>query len=303
MIDFTDLPKKNKAYAGANGNKLSVIYNCEQYMLKFPPVPKTNKEMSYTNSCVSEYIGSHIFNMVGIPAQETLLGTYKIKGKEKIVVACKDFTSIGITLQDFASLKNQVIDSDSNGYGTVLDDLIYTMENQTALDVIELKTHFWDMFIIDALIGNFDRHNGNWGFLYNAQTDELKLAPVFDCGSCLYPQADDEMIKKILGNQSELEARIYVFPQSAIHDDGKKVNYFDYISSLKNPDCNKALKRMAKRIDIDKMCSMINDIECLTDLQKDFYCKMLAERKTRIIDYPLQQLKKKERADRNKAAR
>ncbi len=25
-IDFTDLPKRNKAYAGANGNKISVIY-------------------------------------------------------------------------------------------------------------------------------------------------------------------------------------------------------------------------------------------------------------------------------------
>lgn len=41
-IDFTNLQKRNKAYAGANGSKISVIYDGEQYMLKFPPVPKRN---------------------------------------------------------------------------------------------------------------------------------------------------------------------------------------------------------------------------------------------------------------------
>ena len=105
MIDFTNLPKRNKTYAGANGSKISVIYNDEQYMLKFPALPTKNNEISYTNGCISEYIGCHIFESVDIPVQKTLLGTYKVKGKEKIVVACKDFTSPGIVLQDFASLK------------------------------------------------------------------------------------------------------------------------------------------------------------------------------------------------------
>ena len=39
MIDFTDLPLRQKCYAGANGSKLSVLYNGEQYMLKFPSNP------------------------------------------------------------------------------------------------------------------------------------------------------------------------------------------------------------------------------------------------------------------------
>ncbi|HCB94978.1 MAG TPA: protein kinase, partial [Ruminococcus sp.] len=61
-------------------------------MLKFPPLPTINKEMSYTNSCISEYIGCKIFDSVGIPVQETVIGTYTSNGREKIVVACKDFT-------------------------------------------------------------------------------------------------------------------------------------------------------------------------------------------------------------------
>ncbi|MBR5514252.1 MAG: hypothetical protein IKV85_09775 [Ruminococcus sp.] len=37
-IDFTTCQRvPGKAYNGANGKKIAVIYNNEQYMLKFPP--------------------------------------------------------------------------------------------------------------------------------------------------------------------------------------------------------------------------------------------------------------------------
>ena len=142
MIDFTNLPVRNKTYAGANGSKISVLYNNELYMLKFPAAPSINKNMSYANGCISEYLGSHIFAIVGIPVQETLLGTYTKNGKEKIVVACKDFTSGGLVLQDFASLKNTIIDSVHNGYGTELSDIIKTLEEQRAMDPQQLKDRF-----------------------------------------------------------------------------------------------------------------------------------------------------------------
>lgn len=287
MIDFTSSERKNKTYAGANGSKISVMYNGEQYMLKFPPSAKRNTKLSYINSCISEYIGSHIFNILGIPTQETLLGTYKVKGKEKIVVACKDFTSVGIVLQDFASLKNQMIDSERNGYGTELEDVLYTIDNQTAIDRNELLEHFWNLFIVDAFIGNFDRHNGNWGFLYNTQTDEMTIAPVYDCGSCLYPQASEEIMEKVLANKSEIESRVFVFPTSVIQLNGRKINYFDFISSLKNKDCNAALKRILSRIDMSKIAQMIDDIPCISEVQKQFYVTMLKRRKEKILDYSL----------------
>ena len=39
------------------GNKISVVYNAEQYMLKFLPYPMKNQDMSYSKSCISEYLG------------------------------------------------------------------------------------------------------------------------------------------------------------------------------------------------------------------------------------------------------
>ena len=293
MIDFTNLPIRNKTYAGANGSKISIIYNDELYMLKFPAVPKINKEMSYANSCISEYIGCHIFESVGIPVQKTILGTYTANNKTKVVVACKDFTSGGLVLQDFASLKNTIIDSAHNGYGTELSDIEMTLSEQTAIDPQILTEWFWDMFIVDALIGNWDRHNGNWGFLYNTITDEVSLAPVYDCGSCLFPQADEEIMHSILYNPAELEMRIFERPLSGIKINGQKLQYFKFISSLENKNCNKALKRILPKISIEKIYEIVDETPFISDLQKNFYKTLLRERKDRILDFSYNKLLKR----------
>lgn len=290
MIDFTNLPVRNKTYAGANGSKISVLYNNELYMLKFPAVPAINKEMSYANGCISEYLGCHIFESVGIPVQKTLLGTYTINGKEKIVVACKDFTTNGLVLQDFASLKNTIIDSAHNGYGTELSDIEKTLEEQTAIEPQKLIEWFWDMFIVDALIGNWDRHNGNWGFLYNTETDEISLAPIYDCGSCLFPQADEEIMKKTLEDPAEREIRVFERPLSSIKTNGQKIQYFKFISSLENSSCNKALERILPKINMDKINKVIDETPFISELQKEFYKTMLRERKERILDFSYQKL-------------
>lgn len=297
MIDFTDLPVKNKTYTGANGSKICVVYEGEAYMLKFPAAPSRNRKMSYANGCVSEYIGCHIFESVGIPVQKTLLGTYTKNGKEKVVVACKDFTSTGIVLQDFASLKNTIIDSEHNGYGTELSDIMQAMEEQTAVDPYELKEWFWNIFIVDALIGNWDRHNGNWGFLYNTETDKMDIAPVYDCGSCLFPQADEEIMQSTLDSRDERNLRIYQIPLSGIKRCGSKINYFDFIYSLENEDCSRALKRIHPKIDLAKIDQIIDDTPYIDDLQKRFYKTMLRERKEKILDVSLEKLRRRESSE------
>lgn len=284
MIDFTNLPTRKKAYGGANGSKLSVIYDNELYMLKLPMHAQKNPNLSYTNSCTSEYIGCHIFNMLGIRAQETLLGKYEYHGKTRIVVACKDFTTPLTSIVDFASIKNQIIDSASNGYGTELLDILDTIERQNAIEPKVLKEHFWNMFVIDAFIGNWDRHNGNWGFLYNQETDDMKIAPIYDCGSALFPQIDDELIKKVLASKAEMNARVYDMPTSAILINGKRINYHKAITSLEYDGCNDAIKRIVPLIDLQKINILIDSVEQLSELQKEFLRKILKLRKELILD-------------------
>ena len=284
-MDFTDCKRVlGKAYSGANGKKIAVEYNGKRYMLKFPPSGKNKPtELSYTNSCFSEYIGSTIFNMLGIAAQNTLLGTFTVAGKEKIVCACEDFTADGSILFDFCSIKNTIIDSEHEGNGTELEDLLETIEKQQFVDPYQLLEHFWNVFIVDALLGNFDRHNGNWGFLYRERDEQSRIAPVFDCGSCLLPQADVKIMERVLRDENEMNARVYRFPTSAIHLNGRKINYHDFLCSGINVDCNHALQRMIERTELKKINQLIDQMEYISDLQRRFYKSYIENRFRKIL--------------------
>ena len=292
MIDFTSCEiNRFRAYGGANGNKINILYGGSSYMLKFPPVSSRNKAMSYTNGCISEYLACHIFASLGFKTQETLLGTYTDpRGKEKVVVACEDFTEGGKRLIEFAHLKNTCINSEQSGYGKELSSILQAIDEQTLFPKDQLRDFFWDMFIADALLGNFDRHNGNWGILVDEQSKTAEIAPVYDCGSCLYPQLAAGDMEAVLSSEDGINKRVYVFPASSIEENGKKISYFEFISSLKNPDCTAALKRVSSRIDMEKIRTLIDETPTLIPVQKGFYTVMISERKAKIIDYSMDNL-------------
>ena len=296
MIDFTNCPvNRFRAYGGANGNKINISYEGSSYMLKFPPRPSRNKEKSYTNGCISEYVACHIFEMLGFRVQDTLLGNYTdSRGKSKLVVACRDFTEGGKRLIEFAQLKNTCINSEQNGYGKELSSILQAMDEQTLYPADELRTFFWDMFIADAFLGNFDRHNGNWGLLVNEKEQSVEIAPVYDCGSCLYPQLDLPHMAEVLKSQEEIDRRVYAFPASSIEENGVKIPYFDFIASLRYPECNDALRRITARIDLDEIQKFLDGIPELQPLQREFYLTMLTERKEKILDYSMALLMRQE---------
>ena len=257
IVDFTNMKQIINKYGGSDTKK-TIIYEGKYYLLKFPGIARQNEEMSYSNNVFSEYLGCHIFNSIGILAQNTILGKYKQEnGVEKIVCACKDFTGNGFRLVEFQNLKNSFPEtsSSSNGRNTSLKEILEVIENHTDLANIKetLKQYFWDIFVVDSLIGNFDRHNGNWGILVNDSTGEIKLAPVYDCGSCLCSQLTDEQMENILNNKAEVNNRIYNRPTSTIMEDEKRINYYDYISSLKSEDCNKSVLKIVPKIDMNKI--------------------------------------------------
>lgn len=291
-VDFSKLPQEMRFYGGANGKKIAVKAPDGVYMLKFPGEARHNNDMSYANGCISEHIGSSIFNIIGIKAQETMLGTYTAAGKTKIVVACKDFTYPNYELFDFASVKNSCTSSSSNGFGTELADVMETISEQKIIAPDDLKEYFWDVFIVDAMLGNWDRHNGNWGFLRERRTNEFVIAPIYDCGSCLYPQADEQTMENVLHDSNEMNLRIYERPISALKVNGQKIKYFSYISSLQNIDCSKALMRILPKINIDAINDFIDATPFITDLQKNFYKAIIAARKERILDFSLRKYKK-----------
>ena len=67
--------------------------------------------------------------------------------------------------------------------------------------------------------------------------------------------------------------------------DEKKIRYFDFISSLENEDCNRALIRILPKIDMERISVIIRETPFMSELQRQFYETMLSERKSRILDF------------------
>ena len=283
-VDFTSCPRvPGRAYNGANGKKVAVSFEDAVWILKFPPsaADKPN-ELSYSNSCVSEHLGSTVFRMLGVLAQETRLGTH-VNGRTKVVCACRDFTIPGKRFYDFCSIKNTVIDSEAGGHGTELSDVLTTIDLQQFVDPVLVRRRFWDMFVVDALLGNFDRHNGNWGFLVDERTSLAELAPVFDCGSCLLPQADESIMRKMLSDEDELNARIYTFPGSMLKVGGRKINYRDFIAAHADPGLDEALERLLPRIGALDFGRLVDETPYLADFQRRFLKTYFEARRERIF--------------------
>lgn len=107
-----------------------------------------------------------------------MLGTFSVKGKKKTVCACKDFTVGGKRLFDFCSMKNTILDSDSNGSGTELEDILDTIEKQQYIAPDVLCEHFWDMFI-DDISAISDLHKEFYKQYLNARY-HLMIRPAYE---------------------------------------------------------------------------------------------------------------------------
>ena len=273
MIDFTNAIEQLNSYRGSEKKK-TLIYNDHKYLVKFPdPIREKNKNISYINNAFSEYIGSNIFKIVGIKTQNTILGKYQYNGKEKIVCACEDFTDEKHVLYEFENLALST--NPDKKIETELNDIMEVIEESKMINNIETKEKFWDMFVIDSLIGNTNRHNGNWGFLLNKTTGKVSFSPIYDCGSCLNPMLEDEEIE----NMSQIELKnLAINCYSCIKENGKKINYMSYIRQMQNEECNNAIKRLFSNINIEEINKFIDNIECISNIRKDFYKNIIEQR-------------------------
>ena len=160
--------------------------------------------------------------------------------------ACEDFTDHIHSLFEFENLALSI--NPDKKIGTELNDILEVIDLSFSLIPKDTKEKFWDMFIIDALNGNTDRHNGNWGFLRNSENKKITFAPIYDCGSSLNPLLDDKDIKQL--DDSEIK-NLALNCYSCFKKEGKKINYLSYIKSKNNKECNLALKRIFPLIDYE----------------------------------------------------
>ncbi len=273
-MDYSRYPDGNRYYSGAERKK-SILISGRFYLIKFQ---KNSREGLRFNH-VSEYLGSHIFSLLGIETQETLLGTYN--GENVVVI--QDFLGEDEAFVPFNGVGDSSLEQDKEKYQYSYEDITGMLQDNIKLtDVEQTIDLFWDMFIVDAFIANFDRHGSNWGFI--KKDNKYRLSPVFDNGSSLFPQLNtDEKIESVLKKQEEIDMRIFKSPTSQIKYNGKKSSYYEIISSLAFEECNNALVRIVKRVELDKINKLIDSVENISEKRKEFYKIILKQRYEKIL--------------------
>ena len=273
-IDFSEYELNGKYYGGSE-RKEGITIDEEDYMIKFQKRTAFGKR----NNHISEFIGSHIFELCGFEAHKTYLG-YR-DGEE--VVACKDFNLPGKQFVPFNDVGESTLDQDKETYQYDYEDIMQMLRDNSRLtNVQETISIFWQIYIMDALIGNFDRHGANWGFI--KENNSYRLAPVFDNGSCLFPNlVDENEMREIIESDEETDKRVFKFPTSQVKLNGKKSSYFEVINSLQFEECNDALQYVMSQLDMTKIEELIDDTPLISEVQRAFYKHMLTARYNKIL--------------------
>lgn len=297
LVDFGKYERSIRTYGGNAGRKIGVLdANHEPWMVKFPEPTKgmRGNVASYTTSPLSEWLGSHIYGLLGIPVHETSLGICE----GKVVCGCKDFTYPDLRLHEFHEVKNSIPDEmagyeerPSDGRSLYLGDVIAALSCLGGpYAAFDASTRFWDMFVVDGFIGNSDRNNGNWGFLSQSD-DVIGLAPVYDNGNAFFNKRRDSTTEqRLLDDNLILQDAVGASLSCYLSRDGHRISPMRFIGEGQVQDCMQAVGRFLERLDLNALHDLIGsvpetalDAELLPESVKEFHLQVLTSRVREVM--------------------
>lgn len=270
-FDLNEYPlsERNGTYGGKAGSKEGIVVDGENWIVKYPQNTQGMRGAvaSYTTAPLSEYIGSNIYDILGIDVHQTELGVRN----GKLVVACKDFCKTEGSLRELRTLKNvynkelnEQLEASMSSTATdehcvnLEDVLIHLTYNPVLQNIPEIKERFWEQMIVDVLINNNDRNNGNWGILY--EDGAYRLAPVYDNGAAFSNKLPDYKLEQMLDSEerfiqsTEASKTVYAI-------DGKQLLAKD-LTSIEDDGLYEAAARFVPLIKskLDEIADFINRI-------------------------------------------
>ena len=269
-----------RSYDGAT-SKYGITVNDTDYIVK-------SAKDKLDTSVYSEHIVSTIGKRLGYNTHDTCL--YNDNGK--VVVLLKDFAVNGYMLRSFKDTAQSSLDSDLSTKDYTYADVVYMIYKHTKLSADtkeKVIAQFWDMFMLDAIFGNRDRHHGNWGYL--VKSGVYRLAPIFDNGGSLFPNVLMQFASYFTNKRAFLIERSERFPasllkQKRVNGEVKRTNYYEYMS-LEGQDkhMHEAYMR-AKAIAVSRLFDISKSVcyNLYTDkLLSEFYVSIILMRYLHII--------------------
>lgn len=272
------------SYTGSDRKDGLISPDGDRYLIKYAEkhTRKNDMDTSYVNNILSEYLSSHILSITGFDVHDTFIATRN----NEILVACKNFTSNTEHLIEFGAYMHKHYDSGDINRVPDITQIKYVLYNDPTLKnyADKLWESYCERFVGDALVGNFDRHMGNFGYLVTAD-GTVRPSPIYDNGSTLLPALSETGMTKVLSDNKELAKRVLLFPKAALTVNNQKITYYDMLSSNYDKTMSKAVRKVVPEI-INKLPQINKFLDAqsfLSDTRKDFYKRLLDARVKMIL--------------------
>lgn len=272
--------KNNKTYDG-NTNKYGITVNNVDYIVK-------SAKNDYDTSVFSEYVVSKLGELLGYNTHETFL----YKDGDNVVVILKDFCISGYKLKSFKDIAQSSLDTDMSTKDYTYHDVIYMINKHNKLSLAQkeaLIIQFWDMFMLDAVFGNRDRHHGNWGYMSKGL--DCKVAKIYDNGGSLFPNVLTKIDEYTHDKKKFLFERSEKFPASLLKEkrengEIKRTNYYEYMElHARNQYMDLAYNKIYS-VGVTKLFELSKKIcynRYIPDILSDFYVSIICMRYAHII--------------------
>lgn len=312
ILNLAEAPYSSRdgSYGGAAGFKDGIVYNASNWLVKYPKSTKNMDkvfELSYTTSPLSEFLGSHIYQILNYDVHETAL----CFRNSRIAVACKDFCD-NATLLEIRTLKNaangelselleQSFSSTDSSHSIDLEELLLHLKyNRNLACIPGIEERFWNMIVVDIFINNSDRNDGNWGILRTRESSVL--APVFDNGGSFNSATPDSRIEMLLASTDKLEGS--VLNGSTVYSiNGKRLSARQMLRRT-DSGLAQALIHNVPLIGerMDEICALINSVpetyiapdenilSVCSKVRKEFYIRGLQLRYERLLKPAYEQI-------------
>lgn len=166
----------------------------------------------------------------------------------------------------------------------------YTLNNiKKCLDELDksLFYQFLSIIVFDALIGEQDRHEENWGII--TKNGEYKISPLYD-NSCnlLREFYNEKMAERFYKGEKSFDAYVRRSKTLIYKEDGKQYKHFELIEYLYQlyPDkIREEIKKLDKLSDkeIENIVTRIPD-NIIKNQHKEYIIKYVKERKIRLLN-------------------
>lgn len=279
IVNFSDWEKLDLLITGVREKKWIRNDNTGEIgLFKFPKTP-------YTGDYWAEKLAYELGKLIDIKVARTEIGIYN----GRVGSFSYNVLKTGEHLLEGYAIIGDVLDFSTSS--EIYDNMGLNYSVELLEDV--LANYFpmlLEMFTFDCLIGNTDRHHGNWAFVTDDNGVWLRLSPLYDNGTSLCYLERTERIELMQKDARMLEAALYTKPKSQIGlGDIRPVDHFDlfsYICSRHNENMKKIMNDLEKGITGESISDLLGrfDDNIIDEKIKQFLNIFIMKRRDKMID-------------------